>query len=94
MTVKMLAAVAAVAALASFAQAPAADAGPFKRGAKAAHAQKFVAAKRVARARFGGAGKLSSGRRPQANPGQAGVNYALALYVRRCLDNILPECPK
>ena len=53
-----------------------------------------VAAKRVARARFGGAGKLSSGRRPQANPGQAGVNYALALYVRRCLDNILPECPK
>lgn len=94
MTRKIVAGFAAVAALALVAEAPAADAGPLKRGARSAHAAQFKSLQRNAKPRQRTVGGFSSGHRPQANPGQAAINYALALYVRRCLDNILPECPK
>ena len=87
--------VAAVATLVVFAHFSAVDAGSFKRSrAKAAQAGKFKAARRSVQRRHRTARNLSSGRRTQASPSQAAVNQALAIYVRKCLDNILPECPK
>lgn len=96
MTGTIVSGVAAVATLAMFAHFSAVDAGSFKRSrAKAAQAGKFkAAARRSVQRRHRTARNLSSGRRTQAYPSQAAVNQALAIYVRKCLDNILPECPK
>ncbi len=95
MTGTTVSGVAVVATLAVFAHFSAVDAGFFKRSrAKAAQAGKFKAARRSVQRRHRTARNLSSGRRTQAYPSQAAVNQALAIYVRKCLDNILPECPK
>ncbi|MCB1527972.1 MAG: hypothetical protein KDJ45_09745 [Hyphomicrobiaceae bacterium] len=87
-------AIAVVTVLAVTAQVPMAEAGPFKRGgAKAVYAGNFKA-KRNAHAGSGKVGNFSGGRRRKASPAQWANNYVLALYARKCLDNLFPECPK
>ena len=95
MTRTMLSGLAAVAVLAMLADVPAnAQQFRLKSGAHSIHSGVNIAAKRQGRTRSRprGSQQLSGGQQPTSPIIGPGV-LVLGQYARRCLDNILPECP-